>query len=125
MWSRILSAVTGVIGSVAGFAPQLGALLALVKGLISVGLSAEEVRGMLGIRDVLRNLAEVLRDMASEVDDVADGIDEAVSISGDKGTSISYEEGEKLIKEIGDFTQFPGRLTDLSKELYAQSKKLT
>jgi hypothetical protein len=125
MWSKVLGKVTGVIGAVANFAPQLGGLITWVKSMISVGLDPEELKAVLGIRDLFRSLAQVLRDMASDCEDVADRIDLAVSEEGDRGTRISFEEGEAMVKEVDDFAAYPSRLKDISMELYEQIKSLT
>ena len=53
MWSKILGKVTGIIKTVADFPPQLGGLISLVKSMISVGLSAEELQATLKMTGAL------------------------------------------------------------------------
>ena len=124
MWGNIVKSISGLMGKLSPVVATLSTVLNLLRSAIKMGLSTNELAGVLRIRDGLRLLANVFRDMAQDIDDVASEIDQAVSAEGDGGTAITLDEGISIAEESKDLAQYPGRFKEATDMLMSGAKEL-
>lgn len=124
MWGKIVDTISGLMGKISPVVATLSTVLDLVRRAVRIGLSSNELAGVLRIRDGLRLLAQIFRDMAQDIDDVADEIDQAVSADGDGGTSITLDEGIEIGDEAKDLAQYPGRFKEATDLMLSGAKEL-